>query len=138
VSTATVTELCRMSATELAEASRSGHGIPFTVKGNIDLAGTPTTHGIKALAAAYLAMTAQVWSGCRPPGRKSILQAAVILVLGQPAFAEGHVEQLHHAVTIPVRGPQLPVGHERSKSALMVLIMTHSGEVQPSPYFTRP
>ncbi len=29
------------------------HGVPFTIKGNIDLAGTPTTHGIKALAGAY-------------------------------------------------------------------------------------
>jgi len=26
------------------------HGVPFTVKGNIDLAGTPTTQGLKALA----------------------------------------------------------------------------------------
>jgi amidase len=34
------------------------HGVPFTVKGNIDLAGTPTTHGIKALAAAYPAVDA--------------------------------------------------------------------------------
>ena len=29
------------------------HGVPFTVKENIDLAGTPTTHGFKALAGAY-------------------------------------------------------------------------------------
>lgn len=29
------------------------HGVPFTIKGNIDLAGTPTTHGIAALAGAY-------------------------------------------------------------------------------------
>ncbi len=29
------------------------HGVPFTVKENIDLAGTPTTNGAKALAAAY-------------------------------------------------------------------------------------
>jgi amidase len=28
------------------------HGVPFTVKDNIDLAGTPTTHGMKALAGA--------------------------------------------------------------------------------------
>jgi amidase len=27
--------------------------VPFTVKANIDLAGTPTTNGVKALAAAY-------------------------------------------------------------------------------------
>lgn len=29
------------------------HGVPFTVKANIDLAGTPTTAGLKALADAY-------------------------------------------------------------------------------------
>jgi amidase len=29
------------------------HGVPFTTKENIDLAGTPTTHGLKALAGAY-------------------------------------------------------------------------------------
>jgi amidase len=29
------------------------HGVPFTVKANIDLAGTPTTQGLKALAEAY-------------------------------------------------------------------------------------
>jgi amidase len=29
------------------------HGVPFTVKANIDLAGTPTTHGMKALAEAF-------------------------------------------------------------------------------------
>jgi amidase len=29
------------------------HGVPFTVKGNIDLVGTPTTQGARALADAY-------------------------------------------------------------------------------------
>jgi amidase len=29
------------------------HGVPFTIKENIDLAGTPTTWGLKALAGAY-------------------------------------------------------------------------------------
>ncbi len=29
------------------------HGVPFTVKGNIDLAGTPTTHGMRTLAEAF-------------------------------------------------------------------------------------
>jgi Asp-tRNA(Asn)/Glu-tRNA(Gln) amidotransferase A subunit family amidase len=29
------------------------HGVPFTVKENIDLAGAPTTHGLKVLAGAY-------------------------------------------------------------------------------------
>jgi amidase len=34
------------------------HGVPFTVKGSIDLAGTPTTQGLKALAGAYPARDA--------------------------------------------------------------------------------
>jgi len=122
VSSTTVAELWRMSATELAEAIRSGqassrevieanlrrieevnpavnavtvvlaeqaleaaqaadraaagggelpplHGVPFTVKGNIDLAGTPTTHGINALAAACRRSMPRPSSGCGPPGR---------------------------------------------------------------------
>lgn len=32
---------------------RAFHGVPFTIKGNIDLAGTPTTQGLKAMADAY-------------------------------------------------------------------------------------
>jgi amidase len=44
------------------------HGVPFTVKGNIDFAGTPTTHGIKALAAAYPAMDAPVVARMRTAG----------------------------------------------------------------------
>jgi amidase len=36
------------------------HGVPFTVKSNIDVAGTATTHGMKALASAYPARDAPV------------------------------------------------------------------------------
>ena len=36
------------------------HGVPFTVKENIDLEGTPTTHGLKALAEAYPSRDAPV------------------------------------------------------------------------------
>jgi amidase len=44
------------------------HGVPFTVKGNIDLAGTPTTHGITALAAAYPAIDAPAVERMRAAG----------------------------------------------------------------------
>lgn len=44
------------------------HGVPFTIKGNIDLAGTPTTHGIRALAAAYPAEDAPVVQRMRAAG----------------------------------------------------------------------
>ncbi len=36
------------------------HGVPFTVKENIDVAGTPTTQGFKALANAYPSRDAPV------------------------------------------------------------------------------
>ena len=120
MSITTVTELWRMSATELAEAIRSGqassrevveahlrieqvnpavnaipvvlakqaleaaqetdravagagdlpplHCVPFTVKGNIDLAGTPITHRIKALATAYPAIDAPAVERMRAAG----------------------------------------------------------------------
>ena len=58
-----VTVVLAEQALEAAEgadraAARGGdlppfHGVPFTVKANIDLAGTPTTHGLKALAGAF-------------------------------------------------------------------------------------
>jgi amidase len=135
MSITTVTELWRMSATELAQAIRSRqassrevieahlrriekvdpavnavtvvlaekameaakaadqaitdggdlpplHGVPFTVKANIDLAGTPTTHGIKALAAAFPAIDAPVVerlraAGAIPIGRTNLPDFAI-------------------------------------------------------------
>jgi amidase len=126
----TITELWRMSATELAEAIRSRemssqevieahlrrietvnpsvnavtvvlaeqaleaakaadraaagggdlppfHGVPFTVKGNIDLAGTPTTQGLRALAGAYPSRDAPIVerlkaAGAIPIGRTNL------------------------------------------------------------------
>ena len=44
------------------------HGVPFTIKGNIDLAGTPTTQGIRALTAAYPAADAPVVERMRAAG----------------------------------------------------------------------
>jgi amidase len=53
------------------------YGVPFTVKGNIDLAGTPTTHGAKALADAYPSRDAPVVerlkaAGAIPIGRTNL------------------------------------------------------------------
>ncbi len=58
------------------------HGVPFTVKGNIDLAGTPTTQGLKALASAYPALDAPVVerlkaAGAIPIGRTNLATIAV-------------------------------------------------------------
>jgi len=44
------------------------HGVPFTVKSNIDVAGTPTTNGIRALASAYPACDAPVVERMRRAG----------------------------------------------------------------------
>jgi amidase len=53
------------------------HGVPFTVKGNIDLAGTPTTQGAKALVGAFPTRDAPVVerlkaAGAIPIGRTNL------------------------------------------------------------------
>jgi len=58
------------------------HGVPFTVKGNIDLVGTPTTQGLKALVGAYPALDAPVVerlkaAGAIPIGRTNLPTFAV-------------------------------------------------------------
>ena len=44
------------------------HGVPFTVKENIDVAGTPTTQGLKALADAYPGRDAPIVERMRAAG----------------------------------------------------------------------
>ena len=58
------------------------HGVPFTVKANIDLAGTPTTNGLKALAAAYPELDApdvarMKAAGAIPIGRTNMPDMAI-------------------------------------------------------------
>ncbi|HYA98932.1 MAG TPA: amidase family protein, partial [Ktedonobacteraceae bacterium] len=58
------------------------HGVPFTIKGNIDLAGTPTTHGLKALSSAYPSRDAPVVerlkaTGAIPIGRTNLPNFAI-------------------------------------------------------------
>jgi len=64
-----------LGAAEAADRARADgvelpplHGIPFTVKENIDLAGTPTTSGIRAFAAAYPLSDAPVVERLRVAG----------------------------------------------------------------------
>src|SRR3954470_24684348 len=45
------------------------HGVPFTVKENIDVAGTATTSGIPALAEAISPVAAPQVERCAPPAR---------------------------------------------------------------------
>lgn len=58
------------------------HGVPFTVKENIDLAGTPTTHGLKALSGAYPGQDAPAVermraAGAIPIGRTNLPDFAI-------------------------------------------------------------
>jgi len=52
----------RQADSQVAAGAKLGplHGVPFTVKENIDVAGMPTTHGAKALAGAVVARDAPV------------------------------------------------------------------------------
>lgn len=56
----TESALAAADAADRSEPSGPLHGVPFTIKENIDLAGTPTTQGIPALAAAVAAVDAPV------------------------------------------------------------------------------
>ena len=58
------------------------HGVPFTIKDNIDLAGTPTTQGFRALAQAYPARDAPIVqrmraAGAIPIGRTNLPTGAI-------------------------------------------------------------
>lgn len=58
------------------------HGVPFVVKSNIDVAGTPTTQGLKALAGAYPTCDAPIVqrmraAGAIPIGRTNMPNGAI-------------------------------------------------------------
>ena len=58
------------------------HGVPFTVKENLDVAGTPTTQGFKALANAYPSRDAPIVerlkaAGAIPIGRTNLPSGAI-------------------------------------------------------------
>jgi amidase len=58
------------------------HGVPFTIKDNIDVAGTPTTQGFKALAGAYPSRDAPIVermkaAGAIPIGRTNLPSGAI-------------------------------------------------------------
>ncbi len=86
--TAVLAEQALAAATSADQALAAGddlpplHGVPFTVKENIDLAGTPTTQGLRALAAAYPARDAPAverlrGAGAIPIGHTNMPNAAV-------------------------------------------------------------
>jgi amidase len=58
------------------------HGVPFTIKDNLDVAGTPTTQGFKALAGAYPSRDAPIVermkaAGAIPIGRTNLPSGAI-------------------------------------------------------------
>jgi amidase len=87
-----VTVVLSEQALEAAKAadrlvSRGGdlppfHGVPFTVKDNIDVVGTPTTQGFKALVGAYPNRDAPIVermkaAGAIPIGRTNLPSGAI-------------------------------------------------------------
>jgi amidase len=81
-------EDARRAAIEADRAVAAGrrlpplHGVPFTVKENIDVVGTPTTQGLKALASAYPTRDAPVVerlraAGAVPIGRTNLPSGAM-------------------------------------------------------------
>lgn len=78
-----------LQAAEAADRARAAgaglpplHGVPFTIKDIIDVAGTPTTQGLKALAGAYPSRDAPIVermkaAGAIPMGRTNLPSGAV-------------------------------------------------------------
>lgn len=99
------------------------HGVPFTIKGNIDLAGTPTTQGLKALAAAYPRLDAPVVerlkaAGAIPIGRTNLPNFAV----------RWHTEsELWGATLNPWDGSRTPGASSGGEAAALATGMTPLG-----------
>jgi len=88
-----------LAAADLADRSLSGrqelpplHGVPFTVKGNIDVYGLPTTQGSQHLLHAYPSRDAPIVERMRAAG--AILSSTEMMIYellrssGAPAFRE--------------------------------------------------
>jgi amidase len=60
-----------LDAADQADASAASgplHGVPFTIKENIDCVGSPTTHGVPAMADAMPSQDAPVVERMKLPG----------------------------------------------------------------------
>jgi len=88
------------------------HGVPFTIKENIDLAGAPTTHGLKALASAYPGQDAPAVermraAGAIPIGRTNLPDFAIGWHTDSElrgATVEGVIDGVLEAVPVPLAG----------------------------------
>jgi amidase len=99
------------------------HGVPFTIKENIDVAGTPTTQGAKALAASYPARDAPVVerlkaAGAIPIGRTNL-----------PTYGVGWVcdSELYGATVNPWDRSRTPGASSGGEAAALATGMTPLG-----------
>jgi len=99
------------------------HGVPFTVKANIDLIGTPTTHGMKALSDAYPAVDAPSVARMRAAGAIPIGRTNL------PDFAIGwHTDsELWGATVNPWNESRTPGGSSGGEAAALATGMTPLG-----------
>ena len=110
-------------ATTAAGALPPLHGVPVTLKGNIDLAGTPTTHGIKALANAEPGVDAPLVERLRAAGAIPIGRTNL------PDFAIGwHCDsELWGATVNPWDAGRTPGGSSGGEAAALATGMTPLG-----------
>lgn len=99
--------LAQQADRDLREGHAAGplHGVPFTVKANIDRQGAATTHGVVALREAVAAADA--------PSVASLLRAGAIPIAqsNMPDFAfRWHTESSAHGVTINPWNPSVTAG----------------------------
>ena len=99
------------------------HGVPVTLKDNIDLAGTPTTHGIKALANAEPGVDAPLVERLRAAGAIPIARTNL------PDFAIGwHCDsELWGATVNPWDAGRSPGGSSGGEAAALATGMTPLG-----------
>lgn len=93
--TVVLSESARAAANLADRVQRAGealgalHGVPFTVKENVDCLGTPTTHGVRALAEAVPYSDAPVVArmkaaGAIPIGRTNLSELGLRLCTDNP------------------------------------------------------
>lgn len=99
------------------------HGVPFTVKSNIDVAGTPTTHGMKALANAYPTRDAPIVERLKSAGGIAIGRT------NMPDFAiSWHTDsELHGATVNPWDRSRTPGASSGGEAAALATGMSPLG-----------
>jgi amidase len=109
----------------LAAGDRAGplHGVPFTIKENIDLAGSATTHGVSALAGAVASVDAPAvahlrGAGAIPVGRTNL-----------PDFGlRWHTDSDMHGATVnPWASSRTPGGSSGGEAVALATGMTPLG-----------